>query len=293
MDGAAFFAWAFSCCQPSPRLRFITWDDPRQLVSPGEPDRTNDLVALLRDDDKPQRPVRMVVEVEDEPEKGALYRMGQYEILLARQVNPDCDPTGPAVGSLLINLTGQQRVRYLEWQWAEGIFGMRLAPFIVDVAKQDGPLTLGKIEKKEVGLPILPLLAAMRHGGTRKFIERWKQAVAMEEDESRRPEYREAALVFAELTRNQVKWLRATEGWLMRKSEYITSWEKVGEERGILQRSREWLVTRLQQLEDPVPEAIRLAIEGTNDAQTLDRWFKAALACNTIAEFRKAMKRTP
>jgi hypothetical protein len=32
-----------------------------------------------------------------------------------------------------------------------------------------------------------------------------------------------------------------------------------------------------------------LAVEGTNDAATLDRWYKTALAAKTLAEFRAAM----
>src|SRR2546425_12489267 len=101
MDGGAFFSWAMSCSAPRPRLTFLGWDDTRRLVCPGEPDRTNDLVAIFRDEDCPRRQVWMVSEVEEEPEKGALYRMGQYEILLAKEVNPTCDPDRPAFGSLL------------------------------------------------------------------------------------------------------------------------------------------------------------------------------------------------
>src|SRR4051794_34345029 len=137
MDGSAFFGWALSCCQPPPRLTFLGWDDPRRLVSPGEPDRTNDLVAMFHDEDNPKRPVWLVTEIEEEQEKAALYRMAQYEILLAKEVNPDCDPAGPAVGSLLINLTGEQQVKRIEWLWASGAYGSRLAPFIVDVCKED------------------------------------------------------------------------------------------------------------------------------------------------------------
>jgi hypothetical protein len=45
----------------------------------------------------------------------------------------------------------------------------------------------------------------------------------------------------------------------------------------------------LSELEDPVPEAVRLAIEGTNDATTLSRWIRAAVKADSMAEFRKAM----
>jgi hypothetical protein len=202
MDGSAFFVWALSCCEPRPRLTFLGWDDTRRLVCPGEPDRTNDLVAIFRDEDSPKRQVWMVSEVEEEAEKGALYRMGQYEVLLAKEVNPACDPDGPAVGSLLINLTGEQHVNWC-----------------------------------------------------------------------------------------QVNWLRATEGWMMRESQYIKSWERVGEQRAELRTQRANLLKAVKlRLEDPVPEPIRLAIEGTNDLSKLETWYDAALTVDTIAELRKEMK---
>ncbi len=106
LNGAAFFAWAFSCCAPVPRLTFRHWDDARRLVCPGEPDRTNDLVALFHDENNPRRPAWLVAEIEAEPEAGIFYRMGQYEFLLGKEVNPTCDPDGPAVGSLVLNLSG-------------------------------------------------------------------------------------------------------------------------------------------------------------------------------------------
>jgi len=64
MDGAAFFGWGLSCCSPRPRLSFVKWDDSRRLVCPGEPDRTNDLVALCRDDDRSQRETWLIAKLE-------------------------------------------------------------------------------------------------------------------------------------------------------------------------------------------------------------------------------------
>src|SRR4051794_33678736 len=69
MDGTAFFGWGLACSAAGVRLSFVRWDDARRLVSPGESDRTNDLVALMRDEDRPKRPVWLIAEVEQEPEK--------------------------------------------------------------------------------------------------------------------------------------------------------------------------------------------------------------------------------
>src|SRR5262249_12120814 len=109
--------------------------------------------------------------------------------------------------------------------------------------------------------------------------------------EWRRLQYREAAVVFAELTRCQVNWLQATEGWMMRESQYIKSWERVGEERAELRTQRANLLKAVKlRLEDPVSESIRVAIEGTNDMSKLEAWYDVALTVENIAELRKEMK---
>ena len=51
MDGARLLRLALSCCTPRPRLTLVGWEDARRLVCPGEPDRTNDLVATFRDEE--------------------------------------------------------------------------------------------------------------------------------------------------------------------------------------------------------------------------------------------------
>jgi hypothetical protein len=38
------------------------------------------------------------------------------------------------------------------------------------------------------------------------------------------------------------------------------------------------------------PEPIRLAIEGTNDLDTINRWFRAMLTIGSWSEFQELMK---
>ena len=290
-DGAAFFGWALSCCL-SPPLTFLDWDDPRRLVRPGEPDRTNDLVALFHDAAHPKRETWMIAEVEEEPEPGIFYRMGHYELLLGKEVNPTCDPAGPAVGSLVLNLTGVQNPARLEWAW--GAFGTRLAPFVVDVSRQNAVSTLERIERGELGLTVLPFLALMDGGGTAAFIDRWKRAVETEPDEARRLLYRDSVQVFADLTPRAVNWVRGMEGWMMRESQTIKGWMREGAEVAEVRLKREDLLEVIgAQLQDPVPEAIRLAVEGTNDMSKLKFWFAAALKAKSLGELRKQMKLEP
>src|SRR5436190_23825348 len=76
-----------------------------------------------------------------------------------------------------------------------------------------------------------------------------------------------SALVFAELTREQINWHQALENWEMLESKTIAGWRREGELKGIVKNARavllEFVRVRLQA--DPVPETIRLAVEGTND----------------------------
>jgi hypothetical protein len=86
----------------------------------------------------------------------------------------------------------------------------------------------------------------------------------------------------------------AQEGWKMRESQYIKHWERVGELRAELRTTRSCLLQAIQVLWlDPVPEPIRLVIEGTDDVSKLDTWFHAALRAHSIADLYNAMNRAP
>ncbi len=147
-----------------------------------------------------------------------------------------------------------------------------------------------KIERGELGLTILPLLALMTGGGTPEFIERWKRAVEREPDEARRRLYRDSVQVLAELTAWQVNWLQGTRDWMMRESQLINSWIREGKDLGRLESARAFLLSVVRRLEDPVPESIRLAVEGTTDLDKLEHWHNAALDARTIADLRQQMQ---
>ena len=81
---------------------------------------------------------------------------------------------------------------------------------------------------------------------------------------------------------------------MMRESQTIKGWMREGEELGELRKARANLIKLIgAQLEDPVPESIRMAIEGTNDVSRLDMWYESALTVETLAELRKQMKLEP
>jgi hypothetical protein len=77
------------------------------------------------------------------------------------------------------------------------------------------------------------------------------------------------------------------EGWEVRESQYLKSFEAKGEVRGRRADILEGLQVRLK---GTAPEPIRLAIEGTNDLETLNRWFRAMLTVESWDEFQAKMK---
>ena len=169
--------------------------------------------------------------------------------------------------------------------------GLRVRPLGVNLCRADARRTLTDIAGGRVGLSLLPWFPLTAGGGDPALIEEWKQVAMHEADAPRRATYRDMALVFAELTRELVHWQRAMEGWDMKESQYIRGWLNEGKMEGAVKRGRKDLLKLLRgKLRDPVPDEVSLAVEGTNDLDTLDRWFDAALQAGTWADFRAAMK---
>ncbi len=211
VDGKAFFGWVFGRSAAEPALLFERWDDTRRLVCPGEPDRTNDLLAWLHCRAKPNLQVCVIVEAEEEPERGILYRLGQYELTLGKEVAPDgSGPGAPVVRSVLLNLTGRQSPTRLDWEVPGVGEGSRVVPEIVNLAEEDAAATLAGIASGRFGLAILHWIALMKGGGDSALIERWKEVAGTESDMAKRATYRDLTLVFAELIREQVNWLRGS-----------------------------------------------------------------------------------
>jgi hypothetical protein len=92
------------------------------------------------------------------------------------------------------------------------------------------------------------------------------------------------------VSRELVNWQQGLEGREMLESQGINGWIERGRIQGMVDAGRENLLKVLRAyLPEPVPEPVRLAIESTNDPDTLTRWFAAALRAKTWAEFRAAM----
>lgn len=80
----------------------------------------------------------------------------------------------------------------------------------------------------------------------------------------------------------------------MEESQLVLQTIRKGELRGEVKRAREDVLEVLQvRLVTPVPEPVRLAIQGTNDPDILRRWHRLALTVHSIQEFGAAIATPP
>jgi hypothetical protein len=297
LDEVSFLTWVLRHYTPPPPLVFQAWDDTRRKSWEGGPDRTNDLVALLRDPAHPECRAWLIVEFESEPERFLFQRLGVYELLLslevATQLGLSAQDTIP-VGSTVIHLTGQRDSTAITLTLPGTVKGTRVEPLVINLRQEEAAATLADIAAGRTGRCLLVWVPLMAGGGQPALIEEWKRLVLVEPKQELRAQYRSLALVFAELTREQVNWQQALEGWEMLESQTIRGWKREGELKGNIERARAYLLELIRgRFQDPVPEPVRLAVEGTNDLDSLDRWFKVAVRADSLAAFLTAMKENP
>ena len=293
-DEGSFLAWVMRHYTPPSPFVFERWDDTRRKSWEGGPDRTNDLVAVLRHSARSAEHLWLILEFESEPERFIFQRLGVYELLLSMEVAQQLglkENVELPVSSVVLHLTGERESTHVSLTVPGTDKGTRVAPLVINLRQEDAVATLADIAAGRTGLCILPWIPLMADGGEPALIEEWKRIALTETDLEKRALYRSCALVFAELSREQINWYQALEGWEMLESKTVAVWRRQGELKGIIETARAKLlkVVRLR-LQDPVPETIRLAVEGTNDPDVLDRWFDVALSAKTLADLLSAMK---
>jgi hypothetical protein len=285
VSGAGLTLWLDRFADESMAADFANWDDTRRTSWPGGPERTDDVVCVLRRR-ADGKPAHLIVEVETEPRPDGLARLGIYELLLAIEVRGVLED-GPPVYGAILRLTGNRKGGPLLLSKSASRPGVLVQPIEVWLADHSAAETLARIESGELALCILPWVVLMRGGGDSEAIERWKELVGRKPDVEKRAAYRSFALVFAELIPELVNWQRHLEGWEVRESQYLKGIETRGKHMGAVEQARAYLLEGLRlKFGSPVPEPVRLAIDGTNDLTTLDRWFQALFTVSSWTEFQ-------
>jgi hypothetical protein len=290
VNGFGLVPWLDRFATEPMAANFTAWDDARRTSWPGGPERADDVVCILRRR-ADRQPARLIVEVATEPRSDDRARLGIYELLLAIEVRGVLED-GPRVYGAILHLTDSKQGVPLMLTRSATDPGVLVKPIEVWLADESAADTLALIESGAVALCILPFVVLMRGSGEARNIDHWKRLASKPEvDLETRALFRSFALEFAELIPEQVNWQRALEDWEVRESQYSKSLELKGKTQGVVLGRQEDLVQGLGfKFQTPVPEPVRLAIEGTKDLQTLNRWFRTLFEVDSLEEFQSRMK---
>jgi hypothetical protein len=111
-----------------------------------------------------------------------------------------------------------------------------------------------------------------------------------EPDVRRRADYGGLALVFAELSDCRPPWKQALEGWNVEQSQQVLEWQAIAEKRGKAEGKAEWLLRVLQRrFASVVPADLEAAIRGISEQAQLDPLLDAALAADSLDDFRRTV----
>jgi hypothetical protein len=291
LDGGGFFAWVLSRVGAPPSLAFHRWEDARRLaVIPGL-ERIDDAVAVLRDSGRPDDDQFLIVEFETEPRRHLFKRLGIYALLLSTELSVGPGPEEePPVGACVLALTGSKPRRTLRVGLPGTDRHVTVEPWVLNLADEDAAATVAAVLSGTLARCVLAWVPLMSGAGERTLIDRWKDAVSLELDPALREVYASHALIFAELTQGLVNWQQALEGWMARESQLILGWKREGMLEGEVKTRRGDVLKVLQvRLANPVPEPVRVAVEGTNDPDILGRWLELAATAGDFDEFLRAI----
>ena len=266
---------------------FQRWADTRTIAFPGEPDRTLDTVAEVREAGLLLRWWLVVVELQSALNDEIFGRLLEYLGRLWRDLRPQHPPHQRyGVAAALINFTGKgknsqdYRVPGTNARCCLRIEERNLAEF-------NAERTLRRIASGEWTRAILPFVPLMKGGAKERIIARWKQIAEGEPDGWRRDYYAGMALVFSDLTGCRPVWKRELEGWNVKRSEQVLEWQA---EARVETRVEDILKVLRLRFGPDLPSEVEQHIRATMDGEKLDRWLEAAVKARTLNKFRQAME---
>src|SRR5215204_4195943 len=192
LDAVGFLAWLLGV--PASSFAFERWLNTRTLPFPGDPERTCDTVAFLRDLTTGE-PWAVVVEFQITPDGLMFGRLLVYQGQLWLAIKP-YDERGDRfnVGSIVVNLTGKGNSgRRMRWDAAS--LETVLEKPDRNLGEYRADAVLNGIERGEITPAVLGLIPLMQGGDEDGMIQRWK--VCADADTPRRGDHAMLALIFS------------------------------------------------------------------------------------------------
>ena len=295
---------------PAAELDFVGWLDTRGLPWPGQPDRTCDTVAHLRDPARGGLPWAVPVEFQIDPDprmlgRGLGYLSGLWD---------ECKPTAHRgdrfeVGLIVVNLCGAGRCSR----------SMRLGGSAMRTVLRAAERNLSRLSAERImrrigpghtPVEVLPWVPLFQGGGEAGIIDSWLVLARQQKDEQLRSVLA-LVVLFAEAAGCVAPWREALEGWDMIESQIVKEWTELARERayakgqdegkkagldegnkaglreGLLQGKVDTLLRLLRRPPLSLPSDLEQAVRAVADIARLDAALDAALSSSSLEEFRR------
>ncbi len=181
-----------------------------------------------------------VVEFQARAHPQMLFRLLEYfaRLLQARNRARGRRPAHE-IDAGVVNLTGAAPGHLLRFQLDPGShISLHFGVVERSLARESAAELLQDIAAGKTTRNLLGFVPLMQGGKDGVIIEQWKAVAAGEPSAVRRSDYRNLALVFAELARNKTAWHAGLEGWNEMRSALVDSWK----EEGRVEKARELLI---------------------------------------------------
>jgi hypothetical protein len=248
---------------------FREWLDTRTVSLPGGPDRIADLVAAL--DAAPQEePLLLLLEFQSQHDQDKLETTLEEVAVLRCRVRYGDDRKGKyKVLPALVYLQGRCPEIVLDMTIPGG-FGTRHAPLVWNVEEDNATDALEAVANGQASWGTLFWIPLVAGGERDEVIARWR-AIVLQITPNRqvRGDLAAIALLFAELAKRRVPWVRGLEGFEM--TELIELLD--GRFPGML-----------------TGEVSRIIVE-QESLGLLDDWFKEAVRASSFEQFLTILKR--
>jgi hypothetical protein len=258
---------------------FERWLNTRTIPFPGEPERTCDTVAFLRDLGRGGIPWAVVVEFQIEPDSLMFGRMLVYNGRVWMEIKPSPEVGDRfQMGAIVVNLTGKG-VSGRTMAWPEAGLGLSLKKPDRNLCEYNAATVLRAIAAGRVAKVVLPFIPLMQRGAEDGIIRQWVKIASAETDDRLRSDYGALALIFAEAANASDVWKKALEGWSMIQSKQVLEWQA--------QALARMLTKQLEERFGALPEELSKAIRGTADETVLLRWGELVVRVDSLDEFRR------
>jgi hypothetical protein len=272
------------------KLDFAGWLDTRGLPWPGEPDRTCDTVARLRDPEQGGLPFAVPVEFSVKPDPNMFGRGLRYLGGLWEEYRPSDNPGDRfEVALVVVNLRGRGRSsRRMRLTGTRLFTGLRVVER--NLSRISARKALQRLEDGVWPPALLAWIPLFRGADAEDIIREWRRLADLQIDADVRKALGLAA-VFAEAARRLELWRPAVEGLNVAESLIIKEWtanaRKEGETKGRIEGKIETLLPFLKKL-GAVPSDLEQAIRAVTDPARVDALIAATLSSVTIDDFRRA-----